>query len=129
VNDGDTAREILAALQAAVDAKDLDGMTELFHVDGVLVGTRLYNPGADAIRAYLREEVVQMEEALFWDLPDLDVFLRTAEAIGFSGDGQITVTSPDGDASHFAFRLTVVAEQGDHGWLIRHFHGSLPSTV
>jgi uncharacterized protein (TIGR02246 family) len=129
VNDGDTAREILATLQAAVDAKDLDGMTELFHVDGVLVGTRLYNHGSEAIRAYLREEVMQTEEGLFWDLPDLDVVLRTADAIGFSGDGRITVTSPDGDASHFPFRLTVVAERGDPGWLIRHFHGSLPSTV
>ena len=68
-----------------------------------------------------------MEDSLFWDLPELDVFLRTGETIGFSGDGRITVTSPEGDALHFPFRLTVVAERSDAGWLIRQFHGSLPS--
>jgi uncharacterized protein (TIGR02246 family) len=127
VNDQAIAREILRSLQAAVDAKDLDRMTALFHDDGVLVGTRLYNHGAGAIREYLREEVVAIEESLFWDLPQLDVFLRSDSAIGFSGDGQITVTSPEGGALHFPFRLTIVAEETGGRWLIRQFHGSLPS--
>jgi ketosteroid isomerase-like protein len=127
MNAGSPAREILLMLQAAVDAQDLDGLVALFHADGVLVGTRLYNHGTVEIRAYLDEEVVQKEDALFWDLPELDVFLDTGEVVGFSGDGRITVTSPEGDAVHFPFRLTVVAERSEGGWLVRQFHGSLPS--
>jgi len=127
MNAGSPAREILLMLQAAVDAKDLDGLVALFPADGVLVGTRLYNHGTAEIRAYLDEEVVQKEDGLFWDLPELDVFLDTAEVVGFSGDGRITVTSPEGDAVHFPFRLTVVAERSGVGWMVRQFHGSLPS--
>jgi uncharacterized protein (TIGR02246 family) len=123
------ARTILETLQTAVDAKDLDRMTGLFHSDGVLIGTRLYNRGAEAIRAYLDEEVVGVEESLFWDLPVLDIFLRTGDAIGFSGDGRITVTPPVGSALAFPFRLAIVAEHADGRWLIRQFHGSLPSAT
>jgi ketosteroid isomerase-like protein len=126
VTEPDVARTLLGELQAAVDAKDVDQMMRLFHPDGVLVGTRLYNRGPAAIRAYLLQEVVRMEESLFWDLPELDRFLDAGDAIGFSGDGRISVTSPDGDA-HFPFRLTVVAERTEDTWLVRHFHGSLPS--
>jgi ketosteroid isomerase-like protein len=127
MTDREIAREILKTLQAAVDAKDLDRMTGLFPADGVLVGTRLYNLGGAAVRDYLTEEVVAIKESLCWDLPRLDVFLRTDHAIGFSGEGRITVTSPDTGALHFPFRLTIVAEETGRGWLIRHFHGSLPS--
>jgi hypothetical protein len=88
-----------------------------------------YNRGAEAIRAYLDEEVVGVEESLFWDLPVLDIFLRTGDAIGFSGDGRITVTPPVGSALAFPFRLAIVAEHADGRWLIRQFHGSLPSAT
>jgi ketosteroid isomerase-like protein len=127
MTDDDLARRILGTLQDAVSAQDLDRMTALLHRDAVLIGTKLYSTGADAVREYLRQEVVDIDASLYWDLPDLDVFLSRPDAIGFSGDGRITVTSPAGDVVQFPFRLTVVAEQADDAWLIRLFHGSLPS--
>jgi uncharacterized protein (TIGR02246 family) len=123
----DTAGEILATLQAALDSRDLDRMTGLFTPDAVLVGTRRYNVGTNAVREYLREEVVAREESLFWDLPQLDVFLRGDEAIGFSGEGEIAVISPGESEERFPFRLTIVATRIGDRWRIHHFHGSLPS--
>jgi uncharacterized protein (TIGR02246 family) len=126
-DDDDTARTILATLQAAVDSRDLDRMTALFTPDGVLVGTRRYNLGPTRLREYLREEVVAREESLFWDLPQLDVFLRSDDAIGFCGDGEIAVISTGGSEERFPFRLTIVASGAGTRWRIHHFHGSLPS--
>jgi ketosteroid isomerase-like protein len=127
MTDADVARTILTRLQDAVTAKDLDRMMSLLDPAAVLVGTRLYNEGAAAIREYLSHEVADIEESLLWVLPELDVFVRTDDVIGFAGDGAIRVLPPSGDEMTFQFRLTIVARETAGRWSIVHFHGSLPS--
>jgi ketosteroid isomerase-like protein len=119
-----TARSIVAALQAAVDARDLDELAALFHEDGLLAGTTAYNQGP-AVRAYLKL-VVEQDASLRWELPRIDVFHEARGVLGFGGLGEIVIAE-DGVEERAPFRLTVLAVETPDGWRLKQFHGSIPS--
>ena len=115
---------ILARLQDATSAHDLDRMAGLFAPEAVMIGSARYNVGEQQRRDYLRV-VAEQPETLRWDIPEFDVFLETDRVLGFAGVGHIEVTGGE-DGLRLPFRLTLIAEKTDDGWRLLHFHGSLP---
>ncbi len=122
----ETARSIVAGLQAAVAGHDPDAAARLFHEDAVLVGTSAYNAGPEAVTAYVRL-VVEQPATLSWELADVDVFLEQADLLGFAARGEVVLLA-DGTEHREPFRLTLVVRRTREGWRILSFHGSIPST-
>ncbi len=119
---GQTARHVVAELQAAVDSHDADAMTRCFASDPVLIGTAGYSSGDAAVRQYL--EAVATIELLRWHLDTYDVYLSTPDVLGFAAEGEVEWRDTDG-ADRKPFRLTIVAVADGPHWRIQHFHGSL----
>lgn len=107
----DEARELIRALQSALDARDLDALTALFHEDAVLIGTSAHSLDRAAVVAYLA--AVVDGDPFRWELNEF-----VPHDTGFAAFGEIV-------AGEFRapFRLTIVADAGR----IRSFHGSFPS--
>ncbi|MCW2793759.1 MAG: hypothetical protein JWO76_2857 [Nocardioides sp.] len=116
---------MFAELQAAVAARDGEGVTRLFHEDAVLIGTSAYNSGPEAVHAYLRL-VVEQPASLSWDLAEVDVFLEDGDLLGFAALGEVVLVE-DGNEDRAPFRLTLVARRTPDGWRVLSFHGSIPS--
>ena len=105
------ARQIISKLQSAIDVRDLDALTALFHKDAVLIGTSADARDRDAVVAYLT--AVTEGEPFRWELTDVVPFHDD----GFAAFGEIV----SGDL-RAPFRLTLVAVDGR----VRSFHGSIP---
>src|SRR5689334_22910325 len=128
--DVETARSVVAMLQAAVDeaigTRNPDPLVACFAEDAVLAGTGRYNVGPDAVRDYLTA-VADGNNRLHWHLGHHDVFLATDDVIGFGAEGEIE-WADDEESARDPFRLTVVARETDEGWRVLHFHGSVPQS-
>jgi hypothetical protein len=70
--------------------------------------------------------VVSQPEALRWDWREVFPVLEADGVLAFAAFGDIVVTGPDGERRS-PIRASVVAVEADGRWLLRHFHGSLPS--
>ena len=114
------ARALVAALQAAVDARDAEQLRLLFDDGAVLVGSGADAREPDALRAYL--EAVVAEEPFRWELDEYVVFHEEGGELGFAAFGEIVQ-----GGRRAPFRLTIFAVETYGGWRLRHFHGSLPS--
>ena len=111
----DEAWAILNALQAAIDARDLDALTSLFHEEAVLIGTSADARDRAGVVAYLT--AVTEGEPFRWEYSDVVPFHES----GFAAFGEIVLTA-DGRERRLPFRLTLTAVDGR----IRSFHGSIP---
>jgi ketosteroid isomerase-like protein len=111
----DDARELLRRLQAAIDARDRDALTALFHEDAVLIGTSADARDRDAVVAYLT--AVTEGDPFRWEYTDVVPFHDD----GFAAFGEVVVETSDGEM-RAPFRLTIVVVDG----LLRSFHGSIP---
>jgi uncharacterized protein (TIGR02246 family) len=121
----DNARAVLALLQSAVDARDLDALTALFDVPSVLVGTSGHATDAVQRHDYLRA-VISQPEALRWDWREVVTVLEIEGVLAFAAFGDVVLTGPEGER-RAPIRASVVAVEADGAWRLRHFHGSLPS--
>ena len=113
-------RDLVATLQAAIDARDAEQLRSLFADGAVLVGSGAHARDADALRAYL--DAVAAGEPFHWELDDYVTFHAEQGEIGFAAFGEVV----QGDF-RAPFRLTVFAVETDAGWRIRQFHGSIPA--
>jgi uncharacterized protein (TIGR02246 family) len=120
------ARAVFATFQAAVDTWVPESVAACFTDDVVYVGTAGYLHGRKELLGYVRE-VFTRNEAMRWELEQVDVFLDTPPLLGFAASGTIVGTAA-GAARELPFRLSLVAEEQPDGlrWKIRHFHGSVP---
>jgi ketosteroid isomerase-like protein len=118
------ARSILGALQAAVDARDADGLVALFDESAVLIGTSGDGRNPDALRRYLTAVATQ-PESFRWEWSEIVPFHRSEDALGFAAFGEIVVTADEGERRD-PMRLTVLAVRSADGWRLRQFHGSIP---
>jgi uncharacterized protein (TIGR02246 family) len=129
VNDEDAAaavaRSLLDRLQAAISARDLEPLVDVYDDDALLVGTSAAAQGRAEVRAYL-EAIVTAPESLRWEWADVVVSHHAPGTVAFAGLGAIVVTSPDGER-RAPFRLTALAVESPSGWRLRQFHGSIPS--
>jgi ketosteroid isomerase-like protein len=123
----DTAWAVLSALQAAVDARDLDALTGLFDEPSVLMGTSGHATDAGQRRAYL-SAVVSQPEALRWDWREVIPVLEADGVLAFAALGDIVLSGPEGER-RAPIRASLVAVESASGWRLRHFHGSLPSDL
>jgi hypothetical protein len=128
--DAETARSVVAMLQAAVDeaigTRNPEPLVGCFAEGAVMAGTTRYNAGDDAVRDYL-SLVATANNALRWHLGHHDVFLATDDVIGFGAEGEVE-WADDEDSGRDPFRLTVVARDTPEGWRVLHFHGSVPAS-
>jgi len=106
----DEAWAVIRAAQLAIDARDLDALTSLFHEDAVLIGTSADARDRDAVVAYLT--AVTEGEPFRWELTDVVPFHDD----GFAAFGELVAAE-----LRAPFRLTIVAVDGK----IRSFHGSI----
>jgi ketosteroid isomerase-like protein len=118
------ARSILGALQAAVDARDADGLIALFDDSAVLIGTSGDGRNPEALRRYLTAVATQ-QESFRWEWSEVVPFHRTEDSLGFAAFGEIVMTTADGERRE-PMRLTVLAVRSAGGWRLRQFHGSIP---
>jgi SnoaL-like domain len=120
------AAEVLTALQAAVDARDLGVLEELFDDGAVLIGTSGDGRDADGLRSYLTA-VARQPGSLRWEWDEVVPFHETADEIGLAAFGEV-VLAEDGREVRAPIRLTIFAVRGPQGWRIRQFHGSNPAS-
>lgn len=118
------AREVLRTLQELVDARDLDGLLELFDEDSVLIASATDGRDRAGVRRYL-EGVAGRAGELRWDWEDVVPFHRTPDTVGFAAFGDVVVTV-DGAEWRQPIRMTGVAVRVEQRWRLRHFHGSIP---
>lgn len=121
----DRAWAVLSALQAAVDARDLEALTGLFDEPSVLMGTSGHATDAGQRRDYL-SAVVSQPEALRWDWREVIPVLESDGVLAFAAFGDVVLSGPEGER-RAGIRASLVAVEGDDGWRLRHFHGSIPS--
>ncbi len=121
----DSARAILARLQAAVDSHDLEVLEELFDERSVLIGTSGDGRTPEGLRNYL--EGVAAGPPFRWDWREVVAFHETEGELGFAAFGEISFVE-DGVARHEPIRLTLFAVAAGDRWVIRQFHGSIPFT-
>jgi SnoaL-like protein len=119
------AHSILRALQAAVDARDVDALTALFDLPAVLIGTAGDGRNPDALRSYLTAVATQ-PASLRWEWREIVPFYEGVDALGFAAFGDIVVADATGERSA-PIRLTVFAVRTAERWRVRQFHGSIPS--
>lgn len=118
------AREVFALLQSTVNQWQVDPVADLATDDATWIGVASYSRGREEFREYTRQ-VFDLNDSLQWDLETYDVFLDSADELGFSAQGAIVGTR-DGVEQRLPFRVSVVAEKQDGAWKFRHFHGSVP---
>jgi len=122
-----TAREVLADLQDAVAAKDLDRLARLFDDDVVLFGTAAANLDRHQTLSYLARVVAQ-EGIIRWAWDRVAILVSEPEMLAFAVVGSVglenLVGQPVGNRGDF--RVTCVAVRQNGRWRIRHFHGSVP---
>ena len=118
---------LLAELQSAVTARDLDRLEALFDDETVLFGTAAANLDREQTLSYLRA-VVGQEGTIRWVFDDVVPLVSEPGVLCFAAVGTVgfddETGQPDGDRD--PFRLTCVAVQRDGRWRLRHFHGSVP---
>jgi uncharacterized protein (TIGR02246 family) len=121
----DEARSILASLQAAVDARDVDALSGLFDDPAVLIGASGDGRDADGLRSYLTAVATQ-PGALRWEWREIVPFHDDDGALGFAAFGDV-VLAKGGEEERASIRLTVFAVRTPGGWRMRQFHGSIPT--
>ena len=118
-----TVRDILGRIQTAADTRDVDAASALFADDAVLMGSASTSVGAPAIRDYLGL-VFDQPGTIRWDWDDVQVVYDGAGVVAATGTGQVGFTD---DPERDPFRLSLLLVEAGQGWLIGHFHGSLPA--
>lgn len=118
------AREVLQTLQELVDARDLDGLLELFDEDSVLIGSASDGRDRAGVRHYL-QGVADRAGELRWDWEHVVPFHRTADTVGFAAFGDVVIID-DGTEWRQPIRMTGLAVRVGQRWRLRHFHGSIP---
>jgi uncharacterized protein (TIGR02246 family) len=118
------AYSILVRLQSALDEGDPPTLTELFDDAAVLIGTGTHNHGRQAVDAYLG--AVLEQPPFRWEWHEVIVFHESPGALGFTAFGEI-VDSQVQQEERAPFRLTLFAVERPGGWVVRQFHGSIPS--
>ncbi|MGH3009643.1 MAG: nuclear transport factor 2 family protein [Gaiellaceae bacterium] len=117
------AREILDALQAAIDGRDPDILNALFEERSVLIGTAGDGRSPDARRRYL--DAVAQGEPFRWDWQEIVSFHESDDTLGFAAFGALVVSGDEGEQC-YPMRATVLSVQTPDGWRLRHFNGSVP---
>lgn len=121
------AREVLADLQDAVAAKDLDRLTRLFDDDVVLFGTAAANLDRHQTLSYLARVVAQ-EGIIRWAWDRVAILASEPQMLAFAVVGSVGLENllgqPVGNRGDFRLTCVVVEQKGR--WRIRHFHGSVP---
>jgi hypothetical protein len=120
------AREVLRTLQELVDARDLDGLLELFDESSVLIGTSADGRDRAGVSRYLEAVVAQPGE-LRWEWADVVPFHRTLDTVGFAAFGDV-VLAEHGSEWRQPIRMTGLAVRHGERWRLRQFHGSIPFT-
>jgi uncharacterized protein (TIGR02246 family) len=120
-------RSILDQLQAAVRAKDLDALSELFDDDIVLFGTAAANMNRHETTSYLTQLIAQ-EGTIRWEWDTVVPLLDESGLLAFAVLGTVGLDDQDGrpEGQRDLFRLTGVAVERDARWRLMHFHGSVP---
>lgn len=120
------AFRLLADLQDAMSARDLDAVLEVFDTEFVVFGTAASNLDREQSFAYLKGVLAQ-SSAIKWSWDDVKPIARDENVFCFAAIGTVGF---DGDAEEErqAFRLTCAAVRRGSGWRLRHFHGSVPQT-
>ena len=116
-------RDVLGLVQSASYARDVDSASALFTDDAVLMGTTATSIGAAAVRDYLRQ-VYDQPDTIRWDWEDLRIVHTGSGVVVAVGTGRVGFAD---DPERDRFRLTLVLVETGRGWLIQHFHGSIPS--
>ena len=118
------ARAVLRALQDLIDARDLDGLLELFADGGVLIATSGDGRDRAGVRRYLEAVVAQPGE-LRWDWAEVVPFHSAEDAVGFAAFGDV-VLADDGSEWRKPIRMTGLTVREGGRWRLAHFHGSIP---
>jgi uncharacterized protein (TIGR02246 family) len=118
-----TVRDILGRIQTAADTRDVDAASALFADDAVLMGSASTSVGGAAIRDYLGL-VFDQPGTIRWDWNDVRVLHDGPGVVAATGTGQVGFTD---DPERDAFRLSLLLIEAEQGWLIGHFHGSIPA--
>lgn len=118
------AHAVLRTLQELVDARDLDGLLELFADGGVLIGTSGDGRDRVGVRRYLEAVVAQPAE-LRWEWTEVVAFHCTDDAVGFAAFGDVVLAEAGSERRH-PIRMTALAVREDGRVRLRQFHGSIP---
>jgi uncharacterized protein (TIGR02246 family) len=118
------ARAVLRTLQELIDARDLDGLLELFAEGSVLIGTSGDGRDRVGVRRYV-EAVVGHPGELRWEWMEVIPFHRTEDAVGFAAFGDV-VLAEGGSELREPIRMTGLAVREAGRWRLRQFHGSIP---
>jgi uncharacterized protein (TIGR02246 family) len=125
VSDGaDEARAVLRTLQELIDARDLDGLLDLFDEGAVLIGTSGDGRDRAGVCAYI-EAVVNQPGELRWEWSEVVPFHHTDAVVGFAAFGDVVLVE-DGSEWRKPIRMTGLAVREDARWRLRQFHGSIP---
>jgi uncharacterized protein (TIGR02246 family) len=121
------ARGVLAALQAAVAAKDRQALLELFDDEVVLFGSAAQSIGRAETEAYL-DRVLAVDATLRWGWDRVVPLVEEPELVAFAVIGTVGFDDEAGRPveERQPFRLTCVAVRRSRRWRLRHFHGSVP---
>jgi SnoaL-like domain len=90
------ARDVLRTLQELVDARDLDGLLELFDENSVLIGSSSGGRDRAGVRRYL-EGVAGRPGELRWEWAHVVPFHRTKDTVGFAAFGDVVVAENDAE--------------------------------
>jgi hypothetical protein len=118
------ARDVLRTLQELVDARDLDGLFELFDENSVLIGSSSDGRDRAGVRRYL-EGVAGRAGELRWEWVHVVPFHRTKDTVGFAAFGDVVVAE-NGSEWRQPIRVTGLAVRVGERWRLRQFHGSIP---
>ena len=118
------ARSFLDRLEAAIGARDLEGLTAMCTSQVVLFGAGRANFGADETAEYLR--LVVESNTVRWLLDRWAVVHEDETHLLVAAEGQ--VESDDGSGpERVRFRLTLWMVREGKDWKLAHFHGSIPA--
>ena len=118
------AGEVLRLLQALIDARDLDGLLDLFGDGAVLIGTAGDGRDRAGVRRYL-EAVVGQPGELRWEWEEVVPFHRAEGVVGFAAFGDVVLVEGDSEWRQ-PIRMTGLAVRDGERWKLRQFHGSIP---
>ena len=124
IRDGaEEAGDVLRMLQELIDARDLDGLLDLFE-GGVLIGTSGDGRDPAGVRRYV-EAVVDQPGELRWEWDEIVPFHQAEGIVGFAAFGDV-VLDEDGSEWRKPIRMTGLAVRDGGRWKLRQFHGSIP---